>query len=206
MTTLRERLSELWARCGLSGASDPVLRDLEARYGEPHRAYHTLAHVEACLRELDTVRVHATDPDAIELALWFHDAIYDTHARDNEERSAGLAREVLGVAGMPSERIERIAAMILATRHAAVPDGDDTCLLVDVDLSILGQDEDVFDRYEAEIRTEYAWVPDDAFRQGRAAVLRGFLDRSSIFATDVHRARLEARARANLRRSLARLG
>lgn len=196
------RLRDVWDRAGLSGSADPVYDELATRYAEPHRAYHTLDHIEACLRELDTVMHRAGDPDALALALWFHDAVYDTHARDSEERSAALARELLGRASLSSPRIERIEQMVLATRHDATPLDADTCLLVDVDLSILGQDEPTFDRYETQVRFEYAWVPEDAFRAGRAAVVSGFLARPFIYATDEMRQRYEAAARANLTRSL----
>ena len=198
------RFRDIWDRSGLSGSADPVFADLAARYAEPHRAYHTLEHIEACLRELDTVIDHAHDADALALAIWFHDAIYDTHARDSEERSAELARVTLETAGFSVERVERVAQMVLATRHDATPEDDDTRLLVDVDLSILGQDEPTFDRYETDVRFEYSWVPEQAFRAGRAAVLPGFLARPSIYATRCYRERYEAPARANLARSLAR--
>jgi predicted metal-dependent HD superfamily phosphohydrolase len=141
----------------------------------------------------------------VQLALWFHDAIYDPRAQDNEERSARWADEVLGAAGASPASAARVRALVLATRHAAVPEDPDAQLLVDVDLSILGAAPGRFAEYERQIGVEYSWVPRDAFRQGRANVLRRFLARERIFSTPWFHQRLESRARANLERSLAAL-
>jgi predicted metal-dependent HD superfamily phosphohydrolase len=205
MNGLEQRFAALWARLGLMGGSAPAFADLAGRYGEPHRAYHTLAHLEHCLRELDGARDLAADFDAVELALWFHDAVYDTHAADSEERSARLMAEAVGRAGGSAALRDKVAALILATRHAAEPEDADARLLVDVDLAILGQPEDAFDLYEHQVRREYGWVLEPVFRAGRAALLKGFLARRAIYATDQFRTMYEAQARANLARSLARL-
>jgi predicted metal-dependent HD superfamily phosphohydrolase len=169
-----------------------LLAELRARYAEPQRHYHTLAHIEHCLEEFDPRQ--AADPEAVELALWFHDAVYDPRRPDNEEKSAAWLLEVL-----PEAR--RAAALILVTKHhrASTPD---EALLVDVDLAILGQPEPRFDLYERQIRAEYAWVPEDVFRRKRGEILRGFLGRPSIYQTDTFRAKYEAQARRNLERSL----
>ena len=181
--------------------------DLVRRYAEPHRAYHVLAHIERCLDELDRVRHLAADPDAIEAALWFHDAIYETDRRDNEERSARLADEALAEAGVDAARRTRIADLILATRHDAPPDAAgraaDERLVADIDLAILGAEPEDFDRYEAAIRREFAVVPAELFRAGRTSILRRFLNRRAIYATDEFRTRYEAQARTNLERSVA---
>lgn len=186
----------LWRRLRAKGDGTAIFQDLVRRYSEPHRAYHTPAHVEHCLDELGPVRETARDPDAVELALWFHDAVYKPRATDNEARSADLVRPISASA----------ARLVLATRHAAPPGDPDAELVVDVDLAILGQPADRFDRYEAEIRKEFAWVPGFLFRRKRAAVLRSFLERPSIYRTAHFRNAYEARARANLERSLGRLG
>lgn len=196
---MHERLeaawSGLWRRLKPDGDGSAVFHDLVRRYSEPHRAYHTLAHIEHCLDEFEPVRATARDPDAVELALWFHDAVYRPRATDNEARSADLVRPIS----------ERAVPLILATRHAAPPEDPDAELIVDVDLAILGQPADRFDRYEAEIQIEYSWVPGFLFRRKRAALLRSFLERTSIFRTPHFRARYEVTARSNLERSLAKL-
>ena len=167
-----------------------------------------LGHIEHCLDELDRWRHLAADPDAVETALWFHDAVYETDRRDNEERSAGLADEALAEAGIDEARRARIVDLVMATRHDA-PAADpfrrpaDDRLIADIDLAILGADPAGFDRYESAIRREYAAVPAELFRAGRAAVLHRFLNRRAIYATDEFRSLYESRARTNLARSVA---
>lgn len=183
---------ESWPASG-GGAA---LADLLARYAEPHRHYHTLAHVRAVLAELPAAG------EALRFAAWYHDAIYDAKSNDNEERSADLMRSALSV----SDDIKGEAArLILLTKtHAAAADDRDGLALLDADLAVLGAADDVYDGYAAAIRREYAWVPEEAYRKGRADVLRRFLGRERIYHTGRMRGR-EAAARANLLRELGRL-
>lgn len=207
MDALRNDWERLWQRLGASGDGQAVFNDLVRRYAEPQRAYHNLAHIEHCLAELAAAADLVSQQDAVEFALWFHDAVYDPRAGDNEERSAELARQVgAGAgAGLPASFGERVTELILATkRHEPVADGD-TAVLLDVDLSILGQPADRFDRYEAEIRREYAWVPEAVFCAKRAEILAAFLARPALYQTDRFRQRYEQAARRNLQRSIARL-
>jgi predicted metal-dependent HD superfamily phosphohydrolase len=180
--------------------------ELESRYREPHRAYHTLQHLDECFARLAEAEALAERLAEVRIALWFHDAVYDTRAADNEQASARWARESLEAAAAPVDAAARVAELVLATQHAAVPAGRDAQLLVDVDLSILGADEARFDEYEAQVRREYDWVPEAAFRAGRTRVLESFLARPAIFATPWFAGRLEERARRNLGRALRALG
>lgn len=197
----RERWIRLWESTGLSG--DPSFRydQLVALYSGPNRFYHNLQHLTECLQEFDEARFLARRPITVELAIWFHDAIYDSHADDNEERSAQLAREWLSEAGGSPKLIESVTELILATQHNAVPEDPDTQLIVDVDLSILGRTPARFHEYELQIRQEYSWVPEEIFATRRAAILRAFLARERIFATDWFRAKYEKQARRNLHAS-----
>jgi len=197
------RFRSLWRALGAKGHGRDVFLLLRAAYDEPHRAYHTARHISACLKLLDQpdVREVATHLDEVEAALWFHDAVYDTRATDNEARSADLAREHLSAAGVASAKIERIAGHVMATRsHQS--DSVDGQLVIDIDLSILAADDAGFARYEDEIRREYAWVEASAYEAGRRAVLQSFADRPALFATPSLQMRFETRARANLRRAL----
>lgn len=198
----RQPWIDLWTRLGARGDPDPVFRSLAARYSEPHRAYHTMAHVTHCLAEFGAARALARDPDAVELALWFHDAVYDPRATDCEEQSARLVLEVAHAAGIDGDRA---AAMIRASTHRSAPDDPDTQLFADADLSILGQPEPVFDEYERGVRREYSFVPEPMFRAGRGAILRTFLQRPRLYGADFFRDRYESPARRNLERSLLRL-
>jgi len=131
--------------------------------------------------------------------------VYDPRATDNEEKSAAFARQTLQAGAVSPEVAELTAGMILATKHAAPPEDPDACYVVDVDLSILGAPPEEFDRYEAQIREEHSFRSEVGFRERRARILKMFLDRGRIFLTREFAA-FEAPARANLARSLSRLG
>ena len=174
-------------------------------YSEPHRRYHNVRHIEDCLSEFDRARQVAKDPTAVELAIWFHDAIYDPLASDNEERSAELAKDWLAKANASEAVADAVGRLVLATQcHDASPQTD-AALLIDVDLSILGQSPDRFWEYEQQIREEYAWVPAAVFARKRAEVLQGFLARPRLYSTEVIHEKLEAQARINLRASIDKL-
>ena len=172
-------------------------------YSTPPRAYHNLDHIRGCLSHFDTARHLADHPRQIEAAIWFHDCIYDPKAHDNEARSADVAERMLGELGFARDFIDESKRLILATTHSAAPADNDTALLVDIDLAILGAESSEFDRYERAIRQEYAHVPDRDFALGRSAILRKFLKRPSIYTTEDFRSRFENRARENLARSVA---
>lgn len=187
-----------------SSVLPPAVRiEIERRYSEPHRHYHNLHHINACLSLFHQHRTKFFSPIAAELAIWFHDAIYDPTRNDNEQASATLARQLLGCL-FPAE-LDAIEFLILATTHKSDPVQPDARLLTDIDLSILASPEAAFDRYERQIRQEYAHVSDVDFRSGRAKFLKAFLSRPSLYATTQFRLDCESRARSNLRRSLDRL-
>ena len=187
--------------------------ELDRLYGGPGRHYHAWSHIRACLDELGGARGLAAHPAALELALWYHDAIYEPGAPDNEERSAILARQAAARLGLPEELGREAEALVLATRHlgpgggspADAPGPADAPLMQDIDLAILGAAPEVFAAYEEGIRLEYAFVPEGQRRARRAAVLRVFLDRPRLYLTPSFHERLEGPARRNLRASLARL-
>ncbi len=197
--------STIWPQLGVATPPDNVYSELVAHYSEPHRAYHTLQHLQECFDQLDSVRDLCTHPAEVELALWFHDAIYDTHASDNEERSADWAVEVLNSVGASQDAIARVRALVLATKHNTEPQTQDARTITDIDLAILGAPTTRFDEYEAQVRQEYTWVSDAEFRQARGRILREFLARDSIYATPVLHEQFEVRARTNLTRSLQQL-
>ena len=194
----------LWGELGATVVNGGLMNQLVGAYSERHRHYHTLQHLRECLAQFDAAATLARRPAEVELALWFHDAVYDPQRQDNEERSADWARASVLAAGCAAKMAERVAGLVLATKsHQAPAGGADAALLLDIDLAILGAAPGRFDEYERQIRAEYAHVPDDEFRTGRARVLRSFLERERIYLTDAFHDALEARARANLERSLA---
>ena len=184
---------------------DAIWQQLATLYSEPHRHYHTLDHVAACLKWLDHYRHLADDPLTMELALWAHDVIYDPRARDNETRSADWFSEHFASSPLTKHQKDRVHALILATIHPHPPTDTDMALLQDIDLSILGADAELYDCYEGWIRQEYDFVPEEAFRQGRGAVLKGFLDQGEIYHKAELREKLEDPARNNLNRALEKL-
>jgi len=172
-------------------------------WDEPQRHYHTQQHLTECLTLFDTLRAHAEQPADIELALWFHDAIYDVQGHDNEARSAHWATKGLKAGGVDAARCQRVHDLIMATCHTALPVSPDQALLVDIDLAILGAPAARFAGYTRQISAEYAWVPPQVYAVKRRAVLQGFLDRAQIYTTPAVAQRLEQRARANLAKAIS---
>lgn len=205
MQSDRQRWLALWQRLNAHGDPHAVYDDLVARYSEPHRAYHTLAHIRRCLDEFELVKNFITRPDAVELALWYHDAIYNTKANDNEEKSAALARTMMRNAGLPDTLRQFVTDCIIATKHTAVPADPDICFLLDIDLSGLGQSENIFDKHGLQIRKEYEWVPERLFASKRTAILQSFLNRPNIYLTQSFRSKYEAQARQNIIRAITQL-
>ncbi len=198
---MSEKLMDRW-RSLVGAEADHLGGELVARYGEPHRRYHTAAHLEAVLDHVDALAHGAANPDLVRLAAWFHDAVYDPGRGDNEERSARMAERALPELGLPAEAVATVARLVrLTTTHAPGPDDADGAVLCDADLAILASSPEEYAAYAAAVRQEYSFVPDEAFRQGRAAVLRSLLDLPAIF----HIADLEDRARNNIHAELARL-
>ncbi len=178
-------------------APQGVFEALAERYSEPQRAYHTLQHVGECLGHLKGVR---NAPPSAAIALWFHDAIYDPRRKDNEERSAVWAGLVLDKAPIRGA----VEAMIFATKPGAVAPDAGARLVVDIDLAILAAPEPRFSEYEAQIRREYVYLDDAAYKAERFKALRAFSDRAFIYASPEFRD-LETRARKNLERAVNRM-
>jgi predicted metal-dependent HD superfamily phosphohydrolase len=195
------RLLDAW-REALPDA-DVLGADLLGRWSEPQRHYHNLEHLAEVLAALDELTAD-TVPATVRLAAWFHDAIYDPRASDNEERSAELAAEALPAAGLPPEDVSEVVRLVrLTATHDPASDDAAGMLLCDADLAILGSSPARYERYVADVREEYAHVPDAEFRAARDRILQGFVDRSRIYRTDAARDRWESAARRNLTAELA---
>ena len=197
--------AQLWRQVALASNPEPLYQELTSRHSEAQRHYHNLAHLAECLTEFDSARHLAVNPMAVELAIWFHDAVYDTHATDNEERSAELAKRRITQAGGSAELSQSVAALVLATKTHDPALHPDAPLLVDVDLSILGQPKERFREYEVQIRREYEWVTAAAFADKRAEILERFLARERICTTELFFSKYEQQARHNLQDSIRAL-
>jgi predicted metal-dependent HD superfamily phosphohydrolase len=206
VTGLSQRFSELLRRLGAAADPQPLADAVLAAWAQPARRYHTLDHLRDCLAELDRAPADGADRDRVEAALWFHDAIYDPRAVDNEARSAEWARRALGELGVPSAVADDVARLVRLTDHAGPTPDRSGGLLCDIDLAILGREPEAFDTYDRHIREEYAWVPESDFRAARAGVLTSLLSRSPLYQTEHFRHRYETVARTNLRHALKRLG
>ncbi|MFJ5777542.1 hypothetical protein [Streptomyces sp. NPDC093094] len=203
LDVLRARFARaLEAARGPGGGPDPVpyADNLLTRWQEPQRKYHTLAHLVAVLDHVDTLERYATDADAVRLAAWFHDAVYLPDRSENEERSARLAERALTEAGVPAERTAEVARLVrLTVTHDPAEDDFDGQVLCDADLAVLASPPSAYAAYTAAVREEYHFVPGDAFRAGRSAVLSQLLELPRLFRTPYGREHWEATARWNLR-------
>lgn len=202
------RWTQLWRDLGAEG--DPYLpfADLVRQYAEPHRHYHTLNHIQHCLSEFNSALASGfIGPAWIRCAIWFHDAVYILGNSDNEHSSAEFARRVLTSAKVHHQDIHLITGLIIDTKHSRRSSGPYGDMVRDLDLSILGQAEEVFDEYERQIVQE--WVPHivspEFFCSKRAEILKGFLAKKRIFSTRPFIWNYEERAQLNLKRSIARL-
>jgi len=200
---------ERWQRaCRAVGArpSETEHRRVLRAWRSWGRHYHTLRHLSACLQELDAARALAHSAPEVELALWFHDAIYRTYRTDNEARSARWAAQLLTESGAPPDTVERVRGYVLATRHHDASIDGDAALVVDIDLSILGQAQAVYDAFERNVRKEYWWVARRRYAAARSRILESFLQRPALYHWQYFRERYEALARRNLERAIAALG
>ncbi len=190
----------------LIGVSEPgeIFSELASAYRDPSRHYHSESHINECLNQFDSYRHLVANPASVEVAFWFHDAVYDTARSDNELRSAQWAERYLNEMGVQPTVVTAIADMINATSTHKV-NSEDAKIMLDIDLGILGTEPAVFEAYDDAIRAEYHWVPWTQYREGRVRILRSFLDRERIYQTDELFAKLESQARENLERKIDQL-
>lgn len=202
---MSNRWQEIWQKLDANTTPQDALEELVKAYSSPDRFYHNLKHIEDCLLIFDQTKFLAAHPEEVELAIWFHDAVYDTRRNDNEQKSAEWAMSVIIQSGVGSDVAERVFNLIHATRHTMQVSDTDSQLMVDIDLSILGREATIFWQYEENIRKEYAWVPESLFREKRVEILQGFLDRQYLYYHETYRAMFEQQARENLKHAVIKL-
>lgn len=187
-----------------------IFEEVRELHSDPARGYHAWSHPLALFKQWETVKDRLHDPLAVYCAILFHDVIYEPRAKDNERRSADFAEQRLKEQ-VPDETLRRTLDLIIATETHTIPEHvtgaerEDVSIFLDMDLSILGAPEDVFDGYEAGVRKEYSEIPEPLFREGRAKILEGFLARERLYFSDWGFASFEAKARENLARSINQL-
>ena len=200
---LKQRFCKLWVACSGSNA-EQVWLNLEAHYREPHRHYHTLEHIEHCLGQLDLASDHITEFAAIEMAIWFHDIIYHYGAKDNEILSVAYFRDVAAPT-MPTEFVDRVAELILATQHTGVAGDTAIAHVVDIDLSGFGLPWEEYLADSLALRDEAAEVNDKQYYQGKLRFLGELQRWPNLYQSTFFRNLLEQRAQSNIARYTSEL-
>lgn len=203
-TTTLERWLQLMEAWSFS-PNEETYQALVKAYSGSSRHYHSLAHVDACLRHLDHCSALLAHAREVELALWFHDAVYNPFAKDNERKSADWARSFLWANDAGQEEGDRVHRLIMVTEHNSPSLTGDESILVDIDLAILGSAPEIYEAFERGVRKEYRRVPWFIYRKKRIEILRGFLDRDRIYNNEPFASSREEQARWNLANAIDRL-
>jgi len=185
--------------------NNSTFHSLQQAYAEKHRHYHTQQHINACLAHLDNSKHLATNPYEIEMALWFHDAIYQPYSSDNELKSALWAKKFLFDNNIDNAIITRVYNLIMVTLHNGLINTTDEALMIDIDLTILGSHADVYQLFEKNIRKEYRFVPYFLYKKKREEILQGFLDQARIYQAECFYTLFEGQARKNIQKALLNL-
>ena len=175
---------------------------LKEKYAEKHRYYHTFEHIEHCLALLESYRNLAKYPNEIELAIWFHDAVYNVFSSTNEKDSAEMASEFALKAGLGSLIATRVSELVIATLHGTTISSSDQALIVDIDLSVLGCSSLSYKEFEIAVRKEYKKIPLFIFKRGRKKILNSFLCRERIYTFPEFYQRYESQARENIKNAI----
>ena len=176
-----------------------------SRYSEKGRHYHNLSHISQMLQTAEEYPTKIEDYRDFRLAIFYHDLIYSATRKDNELKSAEIAKERSLEIGLRPDRAENIFQLIMATRHQEDPKSNDSKYLVDIDLQILGESPGVYHIYTRKIRKEYAIYPGFLYRKGRKKVLGAFLEKNRIYHTPEFFEKYEVQARKNLENEWASL-
>lgn len=209
----RTLLRHFTRACADAGAQAPQAdveaagADLLRRWSHPARGYHDPTHLSEVVDRLAEIGGPGAGAACTRLAAWFHDAVYTGSPGRDERESAELAERELTALGVPGDLVDRVGELVLVTAsHRPEPDDEQARALCDADLAVLAADPSRYTSYTQGVRREYAHVPDDAFRAGRARLLAALLSRQDLFSTDHARRHWDAAARANVAAELARLG
>ena len=204
----KQRFISLWRRCQTGGGhgadAGEIFKEVHAYYPDPGRHYHTPKHIEHCLKQFDLAVGHMDDADSVELAIWFHDLVFDVSSKDNELKSANRFVE-LANDSMDPEFKSKVHALIMATAHPRLPKTNDEEFMLDIDLSSFGLPWDDFVRDSNAVREEAPQLSDAEFFPGQRAFLESLVSRKHFYFTDFFRSRIEDTARSNIKRHLENL-
>jgi predicted metal-dependent HD superfamily phosphohydrolase len=207
IAALSARWLELVERYGLEQTTAKwIFTDLVKHYNQPGRYYHTLEHVEAILDTIGPLESEAQEYDTLQLAVWFHDVIFEPLGKDNEARSAEYAFIRLREMGLAEETASRVAELIMMTTDHQAPEDDiDGQILIDADLAPFGLDKVQFDQQSVAIRKEFSQISDSAYRESRRKFLKVMMEREPLYYTEYFNATLESKARENIAEALEEL-
>jgi predicted metal-dependent HD superfamily phosphohydrolase len=191
--------------CDDKALLESTFKELLELYTADKRVYHDITHIISLLKRWEESKLNINDDDVVYLAIWFHDAIFDTWRSDNEEKSAEMAAEFLAKTSFPPDRIDKVVKYIIATKTHESTDENDLNYFLDIDLSILGSEETIYDIYTKQISDEYSFYPSFLYNRGRRKVLNSFLEKEFIYKTEEYRSKLEEQARVNIARELESL-
>lgn len=187
------------------GANEMEYESILDHYNENHRAYHNLIHIQSCLNQLDHYTDDIPEKGTIELAIWYHDIIYNPYGKENELKSAHKAAEFLGTQNADKELIENVRDLIMATLHSSPPKNTNEAIIMDIDITILGSREEIYLDYTKQIRKEYKWIPGILYRKKRKEIMKQFLRRPRLYYTPFFFDKFEKQARANIADEVATL-
>ena len=184
--------------------AESLWKDIELHYTTKDRHYHNLSHIFNMLKQLDQIQTKIEDLDSLRFAIWYHDIIYKSTKKDNEEKSALFALKRLKRINFKPERAQSVEHLILSTKkhNILVTQNNDNAVLLDLDLSILGTDWNTYKKYISNIRKEYKIYPDFMYNPGRKKVLNHFLERENLYFTEHYKKQYEQQARENLSREI----
>src|SRR5690606_10645286 len=176
--------------------------EINVAYSGPKRHHHNLQHLEFMFYEFDLVEDQVNDKISFQLAIFYHDLVYNVKKKDNEEKSADLAFEQLLEMGYPAEKCNFVKSMIQATKRHEISANQDINLLLDIDMAVLGMDWVSYFKYTQHIRKEYKIYPEFIYRKGRREILNHFLEMDHLFKTKFYRDKFEEQARKNIAQEL----
>ena len=205
MVTEKQRFAGILNSFGTPIESQQIFKTLLESYSKPNRYYHNFNHIISCLNQFDRVKNSIQNVIEVELALWFHDIVYNTKSNTNETDSANLAKNIFSQTAIPANAINKITRLILATQHIENSKDNDEQLIIDIDLSILGAGESIFNQYEANIRKEYHWVSTIEYCTQRTKILNKFMQKKQIFQSIYFNNKFEEQARINITNLIEKL-
>jgi predicted metal-dependent HD superfamily phosphohydrolase len=184
------------------GLRNTLFEKICSEYCNSSRHYHNLTHISSMLALAEEHSTLIRDKDTVLFSIWFHDIVYNSLKKDNEEKSAEMAEKMLSRLSVDTQKIKKICEYILATKTHSANQDPDLSFFIDLDLSVLAGPTETYTMYSKNVRKEYKWVPGILYKKGRTKVLQHFLNMEKIFKTELFHKLFETKARENLKREL----